>query len=64
MKRTPKEQPARLSRKDRKVLLKSQQGEYDAVKKYESVVPRFPETGSVKDDEQHHGDAVLALLED
>lgn len=37
-------------------------GEYKAVKKYAPVVERFPEVQSVKDDEQRHGDTVLALL--
>ncbi len=37
-------------------------GEYDAVKKYESVVKDFPQAESVKNDEQRHGDTVLALL--
>ncbi len=37
-------------------------GEYDAVKKYESVAARFPEVESVKNDEQRHGDTVLGLL--
>lgn len=36
--------------------------EYDAVKKYEPVAVRFPEVESVKNDEQRHGDTVLALL--
>ncbi len=38
------------------------QKEYDAVKKYEPVAARFPETESVKNDEQRHGDTVLGLL--
>ncbi len=37
-------------------------GEYDAFKKYESVAARFSEVESVKNDEQRHGDTVLALL--
>ncbi len=37
-------------------------GEFDAVKKYKPVVARFPEVESVKNDEQRHGDTVLALL--
>ncbi len=37
-------------------------GEYDAVRKYEPVAAAFPEVESVKDDEQRHGDTVLALL--
>ncbi len=37
-------------------------GEYDAVRKYEPVAKRFPEVESVKNDEQRHGDTVLALL--
>ncbi len=37
-------------------------GEYDAVKKYEPVVAQFPQVESVKNDEQRHGDIVLALL--
>ncbi len=36
--------------------------EYDAVKKYEPVAARFPETESVRNDEQRHGDTVLGLL--
>ena len=38
------------------------QREYDAVRKYEPVAAAFPEVESVKDDEQRHGDTVLALL--
>ena len=38
------------------------QREYDAVKKYEPVAAAFPEVESVKNDEQRHGDTVLALL--
>lgn len=38
------------------------QGEYAAVKTYRSVVERFPETASVRDDEKRHGDTVMALL--
>ena len=37
-------------------------GEYDAVKKYEPVAARFPVVESVKNDEQRHGDTVMALL--
>ena len=37
-------------------------GEYDAARKYENVIPDFPEVGAVRDDEVHHGDAVLGLL--
>ena len=37
-------------------------GEYDAVKKYGPVAARFPEVERVKNDEQRHGDTVLALL--
>lgn len=37
-------------------------GEYNAVKKYEPVVAQFPQVESVKNDEQRHGDTVLALL--
>lgn len=36
--------------------------EYDAKVKYEPVAARFPEVESVKNDEQRHGDTVLALL--
>jgi len=36
--------------------------EYDAAKKYEPVAARFPEVEAVKNDEQRHGDTVLALL--
>ena len=38
------------------------QREYDAVRKYEPVAAEFPEVESVKNDEQRHGDTVLALL--
>lgn len=38
------------------------QKEYDAAKKYEPVVTRFPAVESVKNDEQRHGDMVLELL--
>lgn len=27
------------------------------------MVERFPETGSVRDDEKRHGDTVMALLD-
>lgn len=37
-------------------------GEYDAQKRYQPVAERFPEVESVKNDEQRHGDTVLALL--
>lgn len=37
-------------------------GEYDAMRKYQPVAARFPEVESVKNDEQRHGDTVLALL--
>lgn len=36
--------------------------EFDAAKKYEPVAARFPEVETVKNDEQRHGDTVLALL--
>ena len=36
--------------------------EYDAKVKYEPVAARFPEVESVKNDEQRHGDTVMALL--
>ena len=39
------------------------QGEYAAVKTYQSVVERFPETAGVRDDEKRHGDTVMALLD-
>lgn len=38
-------------------------GEYSAVKNYESLTKRFPEVESVKNDEQRHGDTVMALLQ-
>ena len=37
-------------------------GEYNAVTTYEPVAERFPEVESVKQDEQRHGDTVMALL--
>ena len=37
-------------------------GEYKAVKKYESLISEFGEVRSVQADEQRHGDTVLALL--
>ena len=36
--------------------------EYDAKVKYEPVAARFSEVERVKNDEQRHGDTVLALL--
>ena len=36
--------------------------EYDAKVKYEPVAARFPEVESVKNDEQRHGDTVMAML--
>lgn len=39
-------------------------GEYDAVRKYRPVAARHPEVESVKNDEQRHGDTVLALLKE
>lgn len=39
------------------------QAEYAAVKTYQPVVERFPETASVRDDEKRHGDTVMALLD-
>ena len=38
------------------------QGEYDAAKKYEALLPHFPEVERVRDDEIHHGNMVAALL--
>lgn len=38
------------------------QQEYDAEKKYEPVVEKFPQVESVKNDEHRHGDMVLGLL--
>ncbi len=38
--------------------------EYGAAKNYEALLPRFPETESVKNDETRHGDMVLALLQE
>lgn len=37
-------------------------GEYAAAEKYQSVLERFPEVESVKNDENRHGDMVTALL--
>lgn len=37
-------------------------GEYDAVEKYRPIIGRYPEVESVMNDEQRHGDTVLALL--
>lgn len=36
--------------------------EYDAAKKYEHLIPAFPEVAAVRDDEIHHGNVVSALL--
>lgn len=38
------------------------QGEYDAAEKYEHIIADFPEVEEVRNDETHHGDAVLGLL--
>lgn len=51
-----------ISKKDMKILLKSQQGELDAVKNYAPVAEKFPEVESVKNDEKRHGDTVKGLL--
>ena len=37
-----------ISKEESRVLLKAQQGEYDAEKKYISVADRFPEVEIVK----------------
>lgn len=37
-------------------------GEYSAAAKYEHLIPAFPGVQRIKDDEDMHGDAVLALL--
>lgn len=39
------------------------QAEYDAAKKYEGLIGDFPQVERVKNDETHHGDAVLSLLD-
>ncbi len=38
-------------------------GEYDAEKKYEPVMVKYPEVESVKNDERRHGDTVMSLLQ-
>ena len=38
-------------------------GEYDAAEKYKAIIDDFPEVVEVLNDEVHHGDAVLGLLE-
>ncbi len=38
-------------------------GEYSAVRKYGPVAEQFAQVESVKNDEQRHGDMVLALLD-
>ena len=38
-------------------------GEYDAAEKYKGIIADFPEAETVMNDETHHGDAVLSLLE-
>ena len=38
-------------------------GEYDAAEKYKGIIADFPEVETVMNDETHHGDAVLSLLE-
>ena len=48
-----------------KVLLKSQQGELDAVLMYNAlakVAKKFTEVKSVRNDENRHGDMVKGLL--
>lgn len=37
-------------------------GEYAAFENYQSVVDKFPEVESVKNDEKRHGDMVMELL--
>lgn len=37
-------------------------GEYAAVKNYRAMAGRYPGVSGVRDDEQRHGDAVMALL--
>ena len=36
--------------------------EYSAAEKYEGLIGAFPQVERVKNDETHHGDAVLSLL--
>ncbi len=38
-------------------------GEYDAADKYRNIIGDFPEVEAVMNDEVHHGDAVMGLLE-
>ena len=38
-------------------------GEYDAAEKYMEIVADYPEVEEVMNDETHHGDAVLGLLD-
>ena len=52
-----------INKKDMKILLKSQQGEYAAVKTYAPVAEKFSDVESVKNDEKRHGDTVKGLLQ-
>ncbi len=36
-------------------------GEYSAYRKYEGLIADFPEVNSVRDDENRHGDIMLAM---
>ena len=38
-------------------------GEYDAADKYKLIIADFPEVEPVMNDEKHHGDAVMGLLD-
>lgn len=38
-------------------------GEYDAADKYRKIISLYPEVETVMNDETHHGDAVLGLLD-
>ena len=38
-------------------------GEYDAADKYRGIIAEFPEVEEVMNDETHHGDAVMGLLQ-
>lgn len=51
-----------MTSKQRKELLKAQQGELDAAKNYEHLIQDFPEVASVRDDETRHGDILTSLI--
>lgn len=46
----------------KKLYPKIAQAEYEAAENHERLAQKFPEIQSVKNDEQRHGDTIMALL--